>query len=395
MREFPHWKIARELRRIGRNSKEAATELVRKLYFRRHYDLVTRKNIKRTFGAVPLGKDVAIYLIYPRTGMLQSHQCMLDEMRRAGISPIVVSNLPLSNDDRHRICQNASVIIERPNVGYDFGGYRDGILEMSENLQALDRIWLLNDSAWLIQQQSSWFYQARMMGKDFVGATSSFSILRKTLFGAKRWNASDYRSIEWTYEPRNPNFHYASYALCIGSAILRDRRFLRYWEKLDIRNDKKRTVRRGEIGLSQWVLKSGYTHGATHEINRLDSELSGLSAGSLDAAARELVIFRKTKLVEIKKRVLATDPNSKEGRDERVALILTAVARQGSAYALALYNLRLHDFQFLKKSPLWLSADGPDALLKFTDTFDDQKGAHIAEEARVLCADRASKQNTD
>lgn len=387
------WKIKRELKRIARNGVGAVIELTRKLYFRRHYDLVLSKNIKRTFGAVPLGKEVAVYLIFPRTVILASHQYMLKQLKEDGISPVIVSNHQLSVADRECIGQYSSIILERPNIGYDFGGYRDGILQIADILPSLDRMWLLNDSAWLVPQEMSWFKQARAMGKDFVGATSSFSILRKSLLGTRRWNASDYRSIKWEHEPLNPNFHYGSYALCIGSAILKDRGFLSYWEKLDIRNDKKRTVRRGEMGLSQWVLKSNYTHGATHEIDELDKELAKLSNEEIDTAAQDLVIFRGTKLTAVKKQVLSTDPNSAEGRAERVGLILTAVARQGSAYALALYSLRRHQFQFLKKSLLWLSSDGPIAILNVVDTIDCEEGAHMAKEARMLCKERASMQN--
>jgi lipopolysaccharide biosynthesis protein len=385
MSQFSYWKVKRELLRIGKTAQDATAELVRKLYFRRHYDLVTRKTIKRTPGAVPLGKEVAIYLVFPDSGLLASHLCMLSELRQAGISPIVVSNLPLSDEDRDRLHDDVYTIIERPNVGYDFGGYRDGILELAENLHRLDRVWLLNDSAWLVPQATSWFEHARAMGNDFVGATSSFSILRKTLLGTKRWNISDYRSIIWTHDPNNRDFHYASYALCIGSAILRDRKFMSYWEKLDIRNDKKRTVRRGEMGLSQWVLKHRYTHAATFEINHLDKELEELSDTELDRVARELVIFRGTELAALKTRVLALQPNSLEGRAERTGLILTAVARQGSVYALAIYILRRHHFPFLKKSLLSLSSDGPGTLLEFIASLDQHKAPYLIDEARRIC----------
>lgn len=375
------WKIKRELQRLSRNSKVMAADLIRKLYFRRYYDLVTSKDIRRTDGAVPLGNEVAIYLIFPSTGLLSSHFHMLVQLRNAGISPLVVSNIPLSDADRSQLVEHSTVVIERPNVGYDFGGYRDGILEVTEYLQKLDRVWLLNDSAWLMPHQPSWFEQARSMGKDFVGATSSFSILRKSWFGKKRLNVTEYRSISWLHEPNNSNFHYASYALCMGSAILKDRNFLKYWEKLDIRNDKKHTVRRGEIGLTQWVLKHGYTHGDTYEIDQLDKELDQQSDVELDKIARELVVFRGTQLAAIKTKVLATDPNSAEGRFDRKGLILMAAARHGSAYALAIYILRQHEFQFLKKSLLSLSSDGPDTILDVLDSLEGQGGLNIADEA--------------
>ena len=390
MSQTSFWKFQRELQRLGRNSKLMAADLIRKLYFRRYYDLVTSKDIRRTDGAVPFGNEVAIYLIFPSAGLLSSHLHMLAQLRKAGISPLVVSNIPLNDGDRSKLVELSAAVIERPNVGYDFGGYRDGILEVAENLHKLDRVWLLNDSVWLLPHQPSWFEQARTMDKDFVGATSSFSILRRSWLGEKRLNVSEYRSITWTHDPSNSNFHYASYALCIGSAILKDRKFLNYWEKLDIRNDKKHTVRRGEIGLTQWVLKHGYTHDATYEIDQLDKELDQQSDAEMDKIARELVVFKGTKLAAIKTKVLATDPNSHEGRADRKGLILMAVARQGSAYALATFSARQHEFQFLKKSLLWLSSDGPDPVIKYVDTFARQEGDYLADEARKLCADRLS-----
>lgn len=385
MTSLSYWKIKRELRRILNNSTEILHEILRKLYFRRYYDLVVSKKIRRTYGALPLGNDVAIYLIFPTSGILESHRFVLDELRRFNISPIIVSNVPLNETERGNLLRDVAIVIERPNIGYDFGGYRDGIFEIADNFKTINRVWLLNDSTWMIPQSISWFEQARLMNKDFVGATSSFSILRKTVLGSRRWSASDYRSIVWNHNPANPDFHYASYALSIGSAILRDAKFLKFWKRLEIRNDKKWTVRRGEIGLTQWVLKNGYSHGATHEISGLNKELNSLSDEELDKAARELVIFNGTELVEIKKQVLLTDSRSKEGRLERISLILIAVARQGTAYALPLYNLRRNKFQFLKKSLFWLSSESPEKLNNFINMHDDRGLSYISEETQAIC----------
>lgn len=388
------WKIKRELQRLRRNGPGMATELVRKLYFRRYYDLVTSRAIKRSVGAVPLGRDVAIYLIFPSSGVLTSHLYMLQNLRKSGISPIVVSNIPLTAPDRAKLSDFAARIIERPNTGYDFGGYRDGVLEVSEHLAKLDRVWLINDSVWLVPQAQNWFEQVRTMKEDFVAATSNFSIFRKSGFRTKHVYPSEYRSIAWRHETHNPNFHYASYALSIGSAILSDPRFLAYWKKLEIRNDKKRTVRRGEIGLTQWVLSHGYSHAATHEIYHLDQELAALGDADLDLSAREVILLDDQDMVPIKKQVLTTDPTSTEGRAERIGFILTAAARRGSAYALAIYNIRRHRFPFMKKSPRWLSPEGSDVMLGFIDNFKDQEGAYILKEAQLISNGRGGEEKS-
>ncbi len=361
-----------------------AIEMLRKTYFLRYYDHILSKEIKRSVGIVPLGSDVAIYLIFPSSGLLASHIHMLAELRSAGISTIVVSNLPLDTSDRNKLSQYAARIIERPNTGYDFGGYRDGILEISDSLSKFERVWLLNDSVWLMPQARTWFDQVRTMDRDFIAATSSYSIYRKSGFRIKQVDSTNYRSIIWKHKPHNPNFHYASYALSIGSSILKDPKFLAFWKKLEIRNDKKRTVRRGEIGITQWVLKHKYSHAATHEVDHLDLELASLGDADLDLSAREVILLDDQQMVPIKTQVLKTDPTSAEGRAERIGFILTAVARRGAAYALALYNIRRHHFPFLKKSPLWLSSEGKGTMLGVLDSLEGQEALNIADEARML-----------
>ncbi|MEM7317425.1 MAG: hypothetical protein AAF408_00235, partial [Pseudomonadota bacterium] len=67
----------------------------RRLYVRRYYDHVLARQIKRRSGAMTLGQEIGIYLIFPTDGVLPSHLRALREMKTAGITPLVVSNLPL------------------------------------------------------------------------------------------------------------------------------------------------------------------------------------------------------------------------------------------------------------------------------------------------------------
>lgn len=378
--------IRREVRRIWNRFLRALYDLLQRLYFRKHYDAIVRKNIIRSVGAVPLGKEAAIYLIFPSQGLLTSHIATLKMLRKAEISPIVVSNAPLDAEAHERLHPLTTLVIERPNLGYDFGGYRDGVLELAKDLSSLERLWILNDSVWLLPQAKTWFERARAIQKDFVGATSNYAVLRKSLFGYKTLSANHYRTNKWSHDSGNPRFHYASYALCIGSNILKSSQFLKFWEKLDVRNDKMATVTRGEIGLSQWVISQGFTHAATNEVENLELELSALPDADLDRLAREIVIYRGTKLAELRPHILSTDFASVEGRGERIAFILTAVARQGSACSLAFYNPRRNEFQFLKKSIIWLSSDGADCAVESIAALELElgKSGFIAREAEQI-----------
>ncbi len=376
----PLWKIRRELLRLFYAPFRGTVEFVRMLYVRRYYDSVLSRQVKRHSGTLPLSQEIGVYLIFPSHGVLPSHLRMLREMKAAGIAPFVVSNLPLSEENRAQLAPLAAFILERPNVGYDFGGYRDAVLELVDQLPDLKRLWLLNDSTWLIPQPTSWFEDARALNVDFAAATSNFA--------TPRVDPDRFRDIDWAFSVDHKNFHYASYALGIGSKILRDSDFLTYWQKLEIRNDKSRTVRRGEIGLSKWVLAKGYSHRATCEVDRLDIELAVLDDVEIDCIAHDLIIPENPWLESQKTRILQSNPNSPNGRDDRIALILMAVSRHACGYVLPGYTLRRRGFQFLKKSPLKQSSQTVQSMHRLISRLDEEIGAEISSEAEMISSVR-------
>lgn len=220
MRKVPFWKVKREVARLGQHvlglsglSWEYAT-------LRPRYDRAAASLRKVHEGELPLGREAAVYLIFPARGLLRSHLSMLRELGAQGISPVLVSNLPLCPDSLAALRPLCARIVERPNVGYDFGGYRDGVLDLADRLHGLDRLYILNDSAWMVDAPSTWFEDVRALDVDFCGATSNY--------GVKRCDAHDFRDMTWEFSKDHPNFHYGSYALSVGPRILRDPEFLAF-----------------------------------------------------------------------------------------------------------------------------------------------------------------------
>lgn len=377
----PAWKIKREARRLVGQAAGLPMELARSVFFRRWYDLVTSKSVRRTIGSIDDAPEMAVYVIYPSNGLQQSHIYALDEMRAQQIAPLVVSNLPLREEERETLAARCNLILERPNVGYDFGGYRDGILELASKLAGLDRLWILNDSCWMVPQPTSWFEDARRMGVDFVGAASNYGLPRPPV--------DRLQDVGWTYSASHRNYHHASFALGIAQAVLRNPSFLRFWSKLDIRDSKKQTVRRGEIGLTQWVLGAGYSHGSTSREDSLKASLQDHDDAALDRIAAEIVVLADPRLWALRDVAFRHDRSSPEGRRERLNYVLTAIARQGSAYALAGYNLD-RGFQFLKKSPMWLSENSARTMTTIIGRIGGPVGDVIRAEAAALKQARSS-----
>jgi hypothetical protein len=347
----PPWKIGREAKRVVRQAAGLIPFTVSYFLATPYYDLILSRNIKRFAGELKSQKRVAIYLIFPSRGLLPSHLHGLDYLKQSGFAPLVVSNLPLTDDDRQMLLGNCWQLIERPNYGYDFGGYRDAILSLADTISDLSELALLNDSTWFpLPASRDWLQEARNLSLDFVGAASNY--------GADRVEIADFDTIEWRYSSTHKNFHHCSFALLISNRILRDRAFLRFWKRFRLSHNKKRTVRRGEIGLTQWVKTHGYAHGDTLDIARLDQELRALDNNRIRSVLERLIVPEDPRLLEAKHAVLRKVNAGAEGwRALAEKMILTAVARQGVSYALADYTTKERGFPFLKKSPVWLNPE--------------------------------------
>lgn len=382
MKRVRNRKLQRELARFGPKALETLAEPFRFLTFLPLYDLRKKRLMNIKDGQLSLKEEVAIYLIFPIKGVQSSHLFMLNSLDQAGVSPIVVSNLPLSEGDRALLGRLAYKVIERPNIGYDFGGYRDGVLFVAPLLSKLSRLWILNDSAWLIGQEPNWFVSARASGMDFVGSVSNR--------GIQKVDIEDHPKISWNFDTSNRKFHYVSNSWCLGSRIISDPAFLQFWKRLQIRRSKQLTVRRGEIGFSQWVLKKGFSHGATLEIDKLDSELASLSDIELEQATRNLIMINSAYEV-IKKDVLDLDVDSVQGRAQRISLCLAAVARFGAIIAMPYYFSKFKQLPFFKKSIMSTSPTSARLALDIMEDIPGEAGQTIRLEAKALLIEKFRK----
>ncbi len=350
------WKLQRELLRFGKQFREIPEDLINYFFATRRYDRTRLDRIRMFDGKLPKSDRIAIFLIFPKTGLLQSHLQTLEYFRSKGYATLVVSNLPLSDTDRKRLSESCWQIMERPNFGYDFGGYRDGVLHLSKDLKSLERLVFINDSVWFpLPKGRDWLDDVEALGVDFAGAASNY--------GTPRPAIDKFRSTKWSYSINHHNFHVCSFAFCLRPTVMRHFGFLKFWQNLRLTDEKKRTVRRGEIGFTQWALSSSFNVGTTLDVANLDFELTALSDQSLREYASNLIIPEHPKLCQLWRK-LTEDPLTP--RHDLEKLILLAVSLQGSSYSLAAYSIKEKGFPFLKKSPLSLSKQGKNNTLKIS-----------------------------
>ncbi len=371
---FPS-KLRRELKRLVKQFADLPNLLFDVLFSRLVHDQFERPRVQRFDGTVQQGDRVAIYLIFPRNGLLESHKRAIAYMRENGYAPFVVSNLPIAEDDREWLTRNTWKFLSRPNRGYDFGGYREGFLTLVEDVKHLEYLAFFNDSSWFpVPGADNWLAQAEALDVAYAGAASSWGIKRVAL--------RDFREITWTFNTNSKNFHYCSYALLVRKEILRNPAYHRFWERLILSASKHRVVRRGEIGMTRFVLRRGFSHNSTYDIRTLPQVLMRLSDDDLNRTARSLVTLDDADAKRFLESTLATLDacRSPADRDAVIRLVLTVTARIGVSYVVPDLLCRHHGFAFLKKSSLGLDEHESQVMLNIGKTLAGRDGRVIKDE---------------
>jgi hypothetical protein len=367
------WKVKRELSRVFAHLLAGPSFLLQFFAATPYHDRMLAPFRQVTTGALPRGSRVAIYLIFPKAGVLPSHLRSIAYLVHSGYAPLIVSNCRLDDDDRQELCAVSWSVIERRNFGYDFGGYRDAILFLDHQLAELKRLVILNDSAWFpLPGGMDWLAEAEALGVDYAAATWSGAI--------KRPAPKDFARIEWHPDKGRRNFHYASFALSLSQPVLQDPDFLRFWQEFRLSQDKNRTVRRGEIGLTKWVIKKGYSHAATTELDDLGDLLRTMPDAALIHLFRGIIVLDDAEMTTLKRQLEAEFDGGRADRRPLEKLILMIAARRGAGYALADYLVREKRFAFLKKSPTTLAEGGVGQITALAKEFGGPVGGEILAE---------------
>jgi len=344
------------------------------------HDLGAQGRPRVTPGRLAPGRRMAVCLVFAARGVPASQLLALEHLAAAGYAAVVVSNLPLAAADREALAARTWRVVERANFGYDFGGYREGIRQVAPLLAGLERLVLLNDSVWfpVPVEGADWLAAAEATGAAFVGAVANDF--------APPFPLQDWRRVGWRHDPATPGFHYCSFALSLGPAVLRDPGFTAFWRRLALTGDKHDTVRRGEVGLTGWALGRGHGHAATLDMAGFGRAVAALPGARLRAVLAGLVIPEEPPLKALKAEVIARDDGSAAWRAEAEAFLQAAVMRTGAAFALPAYTLAEGRWPFLKKSPLRLDAEAAAITLGLAAGLGGPMGAAIRAEAAAIAA---------
>ncbi|WP_158623201.1 rhamnan synthesis F family protein [Pseudorhodobacter sp. E13] len=237
---IPLWKLKRELKRPV-DQLHSLVRLPFDIVTKWRHDNSFHARIKLTKGQQPSGQKFAILLIYQPKGLAASTFKTCRHLIENGYSVLLVSNTALTDDARAMLAPVTWQILERPNVGYDFGGYRDGLRILREANVDMQSLVVLNDSIWWPLCDGDRSLQVMEgLGVDFGGM-----ILRPP--GKARKRATN----------RTP--HLQSYFFWFGPKVLASEAFNGFWKNYPLSSFKYNTIRQGELRLTKTLLDAGFS----------------------------------------------------------------------------------------------------------------------------------------
>lgn len=177
-------------------------------------------------------KKIALVALYPRAPLLSSVKRLISDLLDGDYQVVAVVNSSNYQSWIPELISLPITIIERPNIGRDFGAYKFGISYLNNKglLGEADLLLICNDSV---------FY-----GKDFGDFLKRF----------------DSSKSSWTTAFLNfeKHTHAQSFFQSFSSEIIMSSSFQKFWKDYFPSNSRVHAIDKGEVKLSQLLISAGF-----------------------------------------------------------------------------------------------------------------------------------------
>ncbi len=330
----PAWKARREVKRVWLKVFDRLTAPFERLV-QLNYDANFPTHVRLTDGKIRPTAKLAIFFTYQPRGFAKSVFVSCEHLKDLGYTTLLVSSAPVSDADRDALLQTCWKIVERPNYGYDFGGYRDGVRVMQDAGLTPETLLIVNDSIWFPIADDSRMI-SNMEADDL-------------------W----FNSPVFENKPgRNKkNQHFQSYLTLVKSKALRSAAFRDYWRDYRVSSRKRVVLLRGEKGFSQAMFKAGFGGDAPSTRSILIGHLHGQTNEFLCKTLQYAAYENDDLLIEARA-LLESYADNDDWRDAALVHMQKALVSTQPMGAFCYACIKLLNFSFMKKSSYPVVHDG-------------------------------------
>ena len=196
---------------------------------------------------------VAVFVVFSRSEPPAFTMNFIKALNRHSYNVIIVSNGELDPSARAALLRNCCLLVERNNVGRDFGGYKDGIDIALQRFPDLQRLIVGNDSLYYLENGIDDLVAGLDGPQDFIGVSEVFE----------------------------HHYHVASFLLSFGRGVLDDPAFRRFWNSYLPIPTRMWAILEGEGELTRVLVEAGHRPHILFRADALLSKLQTLSASEL------------------------------------------------------------------------------------------------------------------
>ena len=191
-------------------------------------------------------KRIAFYVHYNKDNTLSDSDVKsLSEYKKIFNDIVFVSNSNLEKSDLDKLSKITENVYLRENTGFDFGGWKFGLEKFGyENLKKYNQVALINNSTFPpVFDLKSVFNKMESKNLDFWGIT-----LFPELKDGKYLSS------------KGINEHLQSYFIVFENNIVSSGAIKKFFDNLKETNTFKNAVKNGEVKLTSFMKKMGYTY---------------------------------------------------------------------------------------------------------------------------------------
>jgi hypothetical protein len=216
------------------------------------------------------GNRYVLFVFYGRDAIPAFTQTVIDAIARRGLNLVISTNAKITPVLRQALLEKSCLLIERADLGRDFGGYKDGISIIQQRFGTPDRLILLNDSLFFFEKGLDELIAALDGDSELIGMCEDLHLY----------------------------YHIQSFALSFGHRVLSDRRFQLYWRKFRSISTRRWAIGKGERGLTRQLLRAGFKPRIIYSAAQLIAHLRACASGELLEAVRLLPAMAREPLFQ-------------------------------------------------------------------------------------------------
>lgn len=172
----------------------------------------------------------AVLVVYTNSPLASFTANVIDALGRSPINLVIVANGSITPFLRAQLLETCYVLVERANVGRDFGAYKDAINILMRSEKDIDRLILMNDSMFFFQRGLGRLIADLDGESEFIGLTEVFEY----------------------------HYHVQSFLLSFGFHAVRSRAFLNFWKRYKPLGTRRWSIHKGEVNLTRRMTKAGF-----------------------------------------------------------------------------------------------------------------------------------------